>query len=82
MMKRSYSYKRTDLYGGSIENRADDIHTGIADVAPIGAWALANPDFIERLKTGALLNEPDPSTYSGGDSKGYTDYPIRGNKNG
>lgn len=68
--------------GRSLENLADDINSGLADVAPIGRWALANPDFIERLKTGAPLNEPDPSTFYGGDSKGYTDYPILGNKVG
>jgi hypothetical protein len=34
---------------------------------------------IERLKKGASLNEPDRTTFFGGDSKGYTDYPTLDN---
>ncbi|MDB4895676.1 MAG: 1,2-oxophytodienoate reductase [Firmicutes bacterium] len=55
---------------------AVDIDAGLADVAPLGAFALANPDLVERLKTGAPLNKPDQSTFYGGDSHGYTDYPT------
>lgn len=52
-----------------------DIEDDLADVATIGTWALANPDFVERLKAGAPMNEPDHSTFFGGvGSKGYTDY--------
>jgi N-ethylmaleimide reductase len=68
--------------GRPLEKLADDIDTGLADIAPIGTWALANPDFIERLKTGAPLNEADRSTFYGGDNRGYTDYAILSNKNG
>lgn len=53
-----------------------DIEANLADVAPIGALVLANPDFVERLKQGAPLNEADHTTFYGGDSKGYTDYPY------
>ncbi|MGW2528910.1 alkene reductase [Streptomyces sp. NPDC001595] len=55
---------------------ADDVEAGIADVATVGAFALANPDLVERVRTGAPLNEPDPATYYGGTEKGYTDYPT------
>lgn len=68
--------------GRPLGNLADDIDTGLADIAPIGTWVLANPDFIERLKTGAPLNEADRSTFYGGDSRGYTDYAILSSKNG
>jgi 2,4-dienoyl-CoA reductase-like NADH-dependent reductase (Old Yellow Enzyme family) len=57
------------------EDVAMDIDAGLADIAPIGVWALANPDIVERLKTGAPLNEPDRRTMYGGGSHGYTDYP-------
>ena len=53
-----------------------DIKAGLADVAPVGAWALANPDLVERLKRGAALNEPDRATFFGGGAHGYTDYPT------
>lgn len=48
------------------------VHQFIADVTPLGACALANPHFVQQLKTGAQLNEPELTTFYGGDSKGYT----------
>jgi 2,4-dienoyl-CoA reductase-like NADH-dependent reductase (Old Yellow Enzyme family) len=41
-----------------------------ADLAPVGAWSLANSDLVQRLKEGAPLNEADPATFFGGGSKG------------
>jgi N-ethylmaleimide reductase len=38
--------------------------------------SVANPDLVERIKTKAPLNAPDPSTFFGGGTKGYTDYPT------
>lgn len=52
-----------------------DVEIGLADVSPVGRWALANPDFVERLRAGCALNDPDPLTFYGGDERGYTDYP-------
>ncbi|MEK3687020.1 alkene reductase [Paenibacillus sp. FSL R10-2736] len=62
--------------GRGLENIGVDIESGLADLAPIGVWSLANPDFVERLKAGAPLNEADPATFYGSGSKGYTDYPT------
>lgn len=62
--------------GRALEEISVDIDNGLADLAPVGAWSLANPDFIERLKKGAPLNAADPTTFFGGGSKGYTDYPT------
>jgi N-ethylmaleimide reductase len=62
--------------GRSLEDIAIDIDAGLADIAPVGTWALANPDLVERLKLNAPLNEPDPATFYGGDSRGYVDYPT------
>jgi hypothetical protein len=39
-------------------------------------WALANPDFIERCRSGTSLNAADPATFFGGGAKGYVDYPT------
>lgn len=58
-----------------LERLAQDIDDGLADMAPIGRWALANPDFVQRVRAGLPLNEPEPSTFYGGGAKGYTDYP-------
>lgn len=62
--------------GRTIDQISVDIDRGLADLAPVGVWALANPDFVERLKAGAPLNEADPATFYSGGSKGYTDYPT------
>jgi N-ethylmaleimide reductase len=53
-----------------------DVDEGLADLASVAALALANPDLVERLQTGAPLNEPDRSTFFGGGEHGYTDYPT------
>ena len=55
---------------------ADDVEAGHADVAAVARWALANPDFVIRYRLGVPLNEPDPTTFYGGDARGYTDYPT------
>lgn len=62
--------------GAEIPERAQDIADGVADAITVGRPVLANPDFVERLRAGASLNEPDPATFYGGDEHGYTDYPA------
>ena len=47
-----------------------------ADLIAFGKPFIANPDLVERLKTGAELNKPDQATFYGGGAKGYTDYPT------
>ncbi|SDD77472.1 alkene reductase [Glycomyces harbinensis] len=63
-------------YGRTREQIADEIEAGLADIAPLGRFALANPDIVHRLRTGADLNEVDPETLYGGAAAGYTDYPT------
>jgi len=47
-----------------------------ADLVAYGRPYIANPDLVERLRTGAPLNPPDKTTFYGGGAKGYTDYPT------
>ena len=49
---------------------------GKADLFAFGRLFIANPDLVERLKTGAALTPLDMSTLYGGGAKGYTDYPT------
>ncbi|MFF9276672.1 alkene reductase [Streptomyces griseosporeus] len=58
-----------------LPTRARDIADGRADVVTVGRAALANPDLVERVRSGAPLNTPDPATFYGGGTAGYTDYP-------
>jgi N-ethylmaleimide reductase len=62
--------------GADIRARAQDVRGGLADVITVSSMTLANPDLVERIKVGAPLNTPDPSTFYGGDERGYTDYPT------
>jgi N-ethylmaleimide reductase len=55
---------------------AVDIDAGIADIATLATFTLANPDLVERLRTGAPLNEADHATYYTGGDHGYIDYPT------
>ena len=47
-----------------------------ADLFAFGRPFIANPDLVERLKTGAPLAELDPNTLYGGGAAGYIDYPT------
>lgn len=51
------------------------IVSGEADLVAFGTLYIANPDLVERFRRNAPLNTPDPTTYYGGDARGYTDYP-------
>ncbi|HEX2364440.1 MAG TPA: alkene reductase, partial [Bradyrhizobium sp.] len=52
------------------------LEAGAADLIAFGKPFISNPDLVERLKTGAPLNEWDKATFYGGGAKGYTDYPA------
>jgi N-ethylmaleimide reductase len=63
--------------GGYDRDRAERVlERGDADLVSFGRLFLANPDLPERFKKGAPLNEPDETTFYGGDERGYTDYPF------
>jgi N-ethylmaleimide reductase len=64
--------------GGYDADRAEAVlGAGTADLVAFGVAYLANPDLPERLREGAPLNTPDPTTFYGGDERGYVDYPTR-----
>jgi len=62
--------------GADLETRIHDVESGLADVITVGTQTLANPDLVERIKNGSPLNEPDRTTFYGGDERGYIDYPT------
>ena len=51
---------------------------GEADLIGFGRPFLANPDLVQRMRTGAALNPPDMGTFYTPGAKGYTDYPTLG----
>jgi 2,4-dienoyl-CoA reductase-like NADH-dependent reductase (Old Yellow Enzyme family)/quinol monooxygenase YgiN len=62
------------------EDIGKDVASGLADLESYGAMVLANPDFIERITSGAPLNSADHSVFFGvgrdGPASGYTDFPT------
>ena len=54
------------------------LDSNAADLIAFGKPFISNPDLVERLKTGAPLNDADKATFYGGGAKGYTDYPALG----
>jgi 2,4-dienoyl-CoA reductase-like NADH-dependent reductase (Old Yellow Enzyme family) len=49
---------------------------GIADAVAFGKPIIANPDLVERFRTGAPLNEWNAATFYAPGAEGYTDYPA------
>lgn len=50
--------------------------TGAVDFVAFGRPYIANPDLPRRLELDAELNEPDASSFYGGDERGFIDYPT------
>ena len=68
------------MWQGPIRIRAAPeaaLRSGVTDLVSFGRPFLANPDLPARFAEQSSLNEPDPSTFYGGDERGYTDYPTR-----
>jgi len=70
----SGAYMANNAYDRESAIRA--VESGEVDLVAFGKLFIANPDLVERLKANAPLNEPDQSTFYGGDERGYTDYPT------
>ena len=71
-------FKRTlILSGGYDAERAEsDLAAGKCDLIAVGRPFLANPDLVERWRTGAPLTAPDMTTFYTPGPTGYTDYPA------
>ena len=78
------AYKNAGGSGAWIGNNGYDkalaqsrLAGGEVDLVAFGVKFLANPDLVRRFREDAPLNNPDPSTFFGGDgsARGYTDYP-------
>ncbi len=58
------------------EEAGKDVAAGKIDAVAFGTSFLANPDLPVRIKTGVLLNQPNPATFYTWGAEGYTDYPA------
>jgi N-ethylmaleimide reductase len=62
--------------GYDLDLASSQLAEGNVDLFAFGRPFIANPDFVERLKTHAPLAEFNPATLYGGGAAGYTDYPV------
>ncbi len=76
ILRRMFSglYMANNGYDDALAESA--VRDGHADLIAFGRPFIANPDLVERLRTGAPLNPDDRATWYGGDAHGYTDYPT------
>lgn len=72
------TYVLNSGFGGTNDGStaSEVVAQGRADLFAIGRQFIANPDLVERIRRGAPVNEPDQSTFYGGDHRGYVDYPT------
>jgi N-ethylmaleimide reductase len=62
--------------GGLNRDSAEKVlKEGRGDLVAFGRAWLANPDLMERMRSGLPLTAPDPATFYTPGAKGYTDYP-------
>lgn len=78
-LKRAFGGVFIANQGFTATEAETEIASGNADAVAWGKLFIANPDLPERLRTGAVLNTPDASTFYGGGengdrTRGYTDY--------
>jgi len=71
--------QRRDDYGGYDQALAAQALAQGADLVAFGRPFIANPDLVQRLRSGAPWNAVEKATLYGGGAKGYTDYPELAN---
>jgi len=73
-MRQVFSGKivlNSDYVGQSAEAKLEE---GIADAISFGRPFIANPDLVERIRSGAQLEQADVATFYSRGPEGYTDY--------
>ncbi|ARS54472.1 alkene reductase [Kushneria konosiri] len=83
-MPRDYLKRFREVYDGNLmlagnldQNEAEKlVNDGTIDLPVFGRPYTSNPDLVERMKNGWPLTDFDPSTFYGGDARGYIDFPT------
>ena len=75
-----YTFRNTIIAtGNKTPSEGEELlEQNLVDLIGFGRKFLTNPDYPERVRQNAALNEiSDPHTlFGGGDARGYTDYPV------
>lgn len=79
-LRRRFSNTYIANNGYDLDLAASHLASDEADLFAFGRGFIANPDLVERLRTGAPLANINPATLYGGGAEGYTDYPFLAGK--
>ena len=64
------------LSGGYTDETAErDLNEGLGDLVAFGRPFIANPDLVEKLRTGGAIHPPNPTLLYTPGPEGYTDFP-------
>lgn len=75
-LRRQFRHTYIANNGYDLELANARLEEGKADLFAFGRPFIANPDLVERLKTGAPLADLNQATLYGGGAEGYIDYPA------
>lgn len=72
------AYQGTLMLAGNLDQAEAEklVSEGTIDLPVFGRLYTSNPDLVERMKNGWPLEDYDPSTFYGGDARGYIDFPT------
>jgi N-ethylmaleimide reductase len=76
IFRKSFNGTFISAGGYDAQSAKHAVESGAVDAVAFGRHYIANPDLLDRLKTGAPLNAYNRATFYGGAEKGYTDYPY------
>lgn len=76
LVRESYHGTVITAGGYTAETAERALEQNDADLVAFGRLFLANPDLVERVRTGAALNAPDRATFYTSGPHGYVDYPV------
>ena len=62
--------------GYDFEHAQKTLADGVLDAVAFGTPYIANPDLVQRFRSGAPLNTLHPESFYKGTTQGYTDYPF------
>ena len=75
-LRRRFGRTYIDNNMMSWELAGEELTEGKTDLVAFGRAFLANPDLVERLRTGAPIADAPKQYWYGGDERGYTDWPL------
>ena len=74
-LRRRFGRTYIDNNMVSLALAGEELAEGKTDLVAFGRAFLANPDLVERLRTGAPIADAPKEYWYGGDERGYTDWP-------